>query len=94
MGITEIREEIARVDMEILELIRKRQSLAGMMAQEKIKAGRPPVDPDQRGQVIARAVDVAVEAGIDPSGIKEIFTRLVLMSEQKQSGCMGDGNLP
>jgi hypothetical protein len=44
--------------------------------------------------VIARAVDRAVEAGIDPTGVREIFNRLVLMSEEKQRGCMGDGNLP
>lgn len=94
MGINEIREEIAMVDAEIVDLIRKRQSLAGKMAQEKVKAGRPPVDPKQREQVIARAVERAAEAGIDPTAIREIFTNLVVMSEQKQKGCMGDGNLP
>ncbi|MCQ1539084.1 chorismate mutase [Methanocalculus taiwanensis] len=94
MTIDEIREEIATVDTEIVDLIKKRQSLAGLMAHEKVRAGRPPVDPAQREQVIARAVDRAVEAGVDPAGVREIFLRLVQMSEDKQRGCMGDGNLP
>ncbi|GAA5261476.1 chorismate mutase [Methanocalculus sp. MC3] len=94
MTIDEIREEIATIDAGIVDLIKRRQSLAGMMAHEKVKAGRPPVDPAQREQVIARAVDRAVEAGIDPTGVREIFNRLVVMSEDKQRGCMGDGNLP
>lgn len=94
MGIHEIRNEIAQIDSEIVELIRKRQSLAGKIAHEKVKAGRPPVDPEQRDQVIGRAVETAVELGIDPAGVREIFTYLVRMSEDKQRGCMGDGNLP
>ncbi|MCP1661514.1 MAG: chorismate mutase [Methanocalculus sp. MSAO_Arc1] len=94
MGIQEIRDEIEKIDAEIVELIKKRQSLAGKMAHEKVKAGRPPVDPDQRDQVIGRAVETAVELGIDPAGIREIFSHLVRMSEDKQRGCMGDGNLP
>ncbi|RQD81782.1 MAG: chorismate mutase [Methanocalculus sp. MSAO_Arc2] len=94
MGIHEIRNEIAQIDAEIVELIRKRQSLAGKIAHEKVKAGRPPVDPEQRDQVIGRAVETAVELGIDPAGVREIFTYLVRMSEDKQRGCMGDGNLP
>ena len=94
MGINDIREEIAVVDAEIVGLIKRRQSLAGKMAQEKVREGRPPVDPKQREQVIARAVDQAVLAGIDPVAIREIFTNLVMMSELKQKGCMGGGNLP
>lgn len=94
MKIEEIRRLIAEVDAKILELIAQRQELAGKLAVLKYREGQPIVDEKQRAIVMKAALDRAVELQINPQYIREIFRILIEMSEERQRGCSGEGNLP
>lgn len=94
MRIEEIRRLIAEVDGKILALIAERQELAGKLAVLKYREGQPIVDEKQRAIVMQSALDRAVELQINPQYVREIFKILIEMSEERQKGCSGEGNLP
>ncbi len=94
MSLETVREEIRQIDEAIIELIARRQNLAGTVARLKHEAGLPIHDEQQRVRVLDRVFNDAVEMRIDPVAVKKIFTILIEMSEEKQHECSGEGNLP
>ena len=94
MSVESIRREIDEIDARIVRLIAQRQHLAGRLAHLKYQQGIPIHDPDQESRVLARALDRAVEAKVNPVPVQQIFHTLVEMSEERQRECQGDGNLP
>jgi chorismate mutase len=94
MSLASVREKIDEIDGKIIKLIAERQRLAGEMAHLKFREGIPIRDPEQRELVLERAFDRAVESMVDPVSVQKVFDLLVQMSEDRQQGCMGDGNLP
>ncbi len=94
MTIEEIRRSISEIDGRILELIAERQKLAAGLATLKYREGLPIVDEKQRMAVLHAAMDRAVELQINPLHVREIFSILIEMSEERQRGCTGEGNLP
>ncbi|MDH7593707.1 MAG: chorismate mutase [Methanomicrobiales archaeon] len=94
MTIEEIRRQIAEVDDRLMELIARRQELAGKLAVLKYREGQPIVDERQRAVVLQAALEKAVELQVNPEYVQEIFKILIEMSEERQRGCSGEGNLP
>jgi len=94
MMIDDTRKEIDRVDHEIVRLIARRQELAGKMARIKIGMGLPVHDEERTQAVLDVVFNQAVENRIDPVSVQKIFETLILMSEERQRECSGDGNLP
>ena len=94
MSLLSVRENIDEIDGRIIRLIAERQRLAAEMAHLKFREGIPIRDPEQRDRVLERAFDRAVEAKVDPVSVQKVFDILVLMSEDREQECMGDGNLP
>jgi chorismate mutase len=94
MTIETIREEINQIDRQIIALIRQRQEQAGRLAVVKHREGLPIRDEKRRKEVLEEMFDLAVEQEVDPVGIQKIFELLIDMSEQRQRGCSGEGNLP
>ncbi len=94
MTIETIRKEIAKIDQQIISIIAKRQHLAGKLAVVKQKEGVPIRDEHRRREVLEHVFDLAVEHQIDPVYVQKIFELLMDMSEQRQRGCSGEGNLP
>jgi chorismate mutase len=94
MNIDTVRKEINRLDDEIVRLIGRRQQLAGTMARLKHGTGFPIHDAERVSEVLDRAFDLAVEQKIDPVSVQKIFEILIVMSEERQRECSGDGNLP
>ena len=94
MRIEDVRDEIDRIDNEIIRLIAKRQEMAKKIARIKF-AQRIPIHDEKRTTAILEEIfDRSVEAKIDPVPVQKIFNILVTMSEEKQRECQGDGNLP
>ena len=94
MSIETIREEINKVDAYIIHLIAQRQELAGKIAQVKIHRGLPIQDKIRTSKVLENVFNLAVESKIDPVAVQKIFEILISMSEDRQRGFSGDGNLP
>jgi chorismate mutase len=92
--ITEVREEIAGIDREIVELIHRRVSLAEKVLRTKQKEGIQINDGTQNQVVLERATDAATERNLDTSSIKEIFQILIRMNIERQHELSGEGNLP
>jgi len=94
MPIEPLRAEISRIDEEIIELITRRQRLAGRIAQVKMNEGLPIHDKARSQAVLETAFESAVEKNINPVHVQKIFEILIEMSEERQRECSGDGNLP
>jgi chorismate mutase len=94
MSIENIREEINTVDAHIIQLITHRQKLAEKIAQIKIHGGLPIHDKQRTAMVLENVFNQAVESKIDPVAVQKIFEILISMSEDRQRGFSGEGNLP
>jgi chorismate mutase len=94
MSLDTVRAEISRVDTRIIRLIAERQKLAEKIARIKISEGMAIHDQDRTEKVLESVFDQAVESRIDPVSVQKIFEILIAMSEDRQRGFSGDGNLP
>ena len=94
MPIAALREQIDRIDLEIIDLIAERQKLAGRIALVKTNEGLPIHDPKRTREVLDAAFNSAVEKAINPVFVRKVFELLIEMSEERQRECSGEGNLP
>jgi chorismate mutase len=94
MPVAALREEISVIDAQIIALIAERQKLARKIAQAKFNEGLPIHDEERTRQVLEDAFNMAVEQKINPVLVREIFSVLIAMSEERQRECSGEGNLP
>lgn len=85
MDLKSARDEISKIDMQILELIKKRQECADIIHKAKIKENVSVRDEKQRNEVLKRAYETAEEMGADPEMTKEIFEILIRMNEKRQT---------
>jgi len=90
----DVREEIDRIDKEIIALILKRTKLAGKVLKEKRLEDRQVNDEAQNQIVLTRSAEYATELNLDAGEIKNIFRILIKMNIEKQEELMGRGNLP
>jgi chorismate mutase len=94
MSIEEVRDEVRNVDLEIIRLMARRMELAGRILDEKKKSGIAINDDRQNDLVLKRAMEKAVELGMDPAAVKEVFKILINMSISRQHELSGEGKLP
>jgi chorismate mutase len=94
MTLETVRNEISRIDEELLRLMARRMEQASRVLEEKRKLGLPISDDRQNELVLKRAMERATELNIDPAGVKEIFSILIRMSIDRQHEMAGEGNLP
>jgi chorismate mutase len=94
MSLDTVRAEISKVDTRIIRLIAERQNLAEQIARIKITRGLAIHDQDRTEKVLESVFDQAVESRIDPVSVQKIFEILIAMSEDRQRGFSGEGNLP
>ena len=60
----------------------------------KIHEGIPVHDEHRTAEVLESVFELAVEYKIDPVAVQKIFEILIAMSEDRQRGFSGEGNLP
>jgi len=94
MSLETVRSEISRVDSDIIKLIARRQHLAEEIVKIKIHQGLPIHDEHRTAHVLEAVFNQATECKIDPVAVQEIFRILISMSEDRQRGFSGEGNLP
>jgi chorismate mutase len=78
------REEIERIDNEIIGLLSRRLALGKRTATLKRAAGLPILDPTREAAVIRRVAGVARDAGLPSEPIREVFWQIVGMSRRAQ----------
>jgi len=94
MSLEDVRDEVKKIDLEILRLLAKRMQLAGQIVEIKKKQGLSINDDKQNEQVIKRAMEKALELGLDTGAVKELFTIMIRMSISRQHELSGEGKLP
>ena len=91
----DLREDLAGVDRQILELVAARQALAAAIGAIKRESGRPPRDYRQEKAVIDRAHTIAREHGFSPELADQLMLPLIRASltvqERAQVAAHGGG---
>lgn len=75
--LTELREEIARLDRSLVMIVAARQEAVRNLFCVKQRAGLPLFDPAQEALVVTRARRWAREVGASPADAANIFERVI-----------------
>ena len=85
--LTRLREEIERLDGDIIAAIACRVQLARDIGVAKRALQLPTLDPAREAAVVRRAVTTAREAGLScEDEIRQIFWQLIGLSRRAQQG--------
>jgi len=68
-----LREGIDDIDASIVNLLRRRFEMTRRVGALKAKAGLPSLDAAREADQDVRLVDLAIDAGIDPSLVVRLF---------------------
>ena len=82
--LAQCRDEIERIDNEIITLLARRLALGKRTGDLKRAAGLPILDPTREAAVIRRITERARDAGLPPEPAREIFWQIVGMSRRAQ----------
>ena len=88
MSLSEIRQRIDAVDLEIFELIERRAQLVREVARERKDTGTLTHDPEREREILARFEARAENAGLPRASIREIYREIMsacLSIEQSHS---------
>ena len=77
--IKELRKEIDRLNVEIIDRIKERVDVAIQIGAVKHRYDMPVVDSAREKIVYERARELAEQRGVDPDTIERIFREIVLM---------------
>ncbi|HEY4304841.1 MAG TPA: chorismate mutase [Gemmatimonadaceae bacterium] len=80
------RDEIERLDNEIITLLGRRMMFGQRIGALKRTAGLPILDPTREAAVIRRVTETARDAGLPAEPVREIFWQIVGMSRRAQEG--------
>lgn len=81
--LSELREQIHLVDIELVQLLKKRMQLAIQIGEQKIIENLPIVDQNQENHVLDEIILLAHDP-IEPEQLKTIFTTIIQISRDLQ----------
>jgi chorismate mutase/prephenate dehydratase len=81
MSLDQLRYKIDEIDNDIVALIAQRQKIAEGIGQAKMAQGLPVTDPAREKLVIEKVKNRAVQAGINPEAIAEIYLELIKLAK-------------
>ena len=84
MSLDELREEIADIDRELVELIARRTYVADTIAGVKDRRDLPTTDETQEQAVMDRAGENAERFEVDSNLVKAIFRLLIELNKVEQ----------
>ncbi|HEU4996496.1 MAG TPA: chorismate mutase [Gemmatimonadaceae bacterium] len=85
--LNKLREEIERLDADIIAAIARRVQLARDIGAAKRELQLPTLDPAREAAVVRRAVGIARDAGLAfDDEIRQIFWQLIGLSRRVQQG--------
>ena len=79
-----LREALERVDAELLELLRRRMTLAERVATAKLDAAWPFRDASREDRLLVRLRQLAVDKGLDAHEVERLFRVVLDMSVARQ----------
>lgn len=91
MTLEKVREDMSRIDTEIIHLIAERQALAEQVASIKRQTGMPIQDAERTAEVLRSVSEQAAGYHVDPVPVRIIFETLIAMSEDRQRMLHGKG---
>lgn len=72
-----LRASIDRADTALVEVLAQRFAATRAVGALKAKANLPSVDPAREAEQVARLRGLAVQAGLDPDFVEQIFRMIV-----------------
>lgn len=91
LGIPSLRDEIDRIDRELVKLIARRLKSSVEIGQIKASQGLPMVSPSREDELVAEARDDAEAIGLDPDYIEDVMRVVLKHSKQAQKRYADDG---
>jgi len=79
-----LREELAALDAEFVQLLARRVGLARRIGAEKRAAGLATLDTRREAQVVSAVAGHARTAGLPEEGVRDIFWQVVAMCRRAQ----------
>ncbi|MEM2942905.1 MAG: chorismate mutase [Candidatus Bathyarchaeia archaeon] len=79
-----LRKQIDEVDRQILDLLRRRLTIAEEIGKVKAENRLPTRDLQREREVLERAAFKAEADGIDPEPVRRIFTEIIKLSTEAQ----------
>ncbi|NQU79485.1 chorismate mutase [Candidatus Woesearchaeota archaeon] len=77
-----LREEIDKVDEEIVNFLCKRDRIIRSVAEEKKSKGLPVYDETREAEIFERLSGLAIEKGLDPEFVRQLY-KIVLQESKK-----------
>ena len=82
--ITELRDEINGLNVQIVELLARRVEVARRIGEAKRERDLPIVDRTREGKVYERVRELATERDLDPEGVEKVFREIVDLCTKAQ----------
>jgi chorismate mutase len=83
-GLAQMREDMERIDRQLIRLIGERVRLARAIGQAKRVADLPTLDPAREAAVVRRAAALARDAGLRDDDVRQIFWHLIGLARRAQ----------
>ncbi len=90
LGIPSLRDEIDRIDRELVRLVARRLHSSVEIAKIKATRGLAMRSPDREAELIEEAKDDARKLGIDPGYVAELMTLVLAHSRIAQQRALAD----
>jgi monofunctional chorismate mutase len=82
--LTELRENVARIDAEIVALLARRVELARAVGAHKREAGLATLDAKREAAVLRQAGSLARDAGLSEEAVRQLFWTIIGICRQAQ----------
>lgn len=90
LGIPALRDEIDRIDRELIKLVGLRLQSSVDIARIKASRGLAIRSPDREAELVAEARQDAVAAGVDPDYVEELMRLVLRHSRIAQTAALSD----
>lgn len=84
MALNNLRDEIDKLDTQLVELLAKRQAITTAVGKYKQEVGKPIYDPQREAELISKRRDLAASLNVEPDLIEDLLRRIMRESYQSQ----------
>lgn len=84
-GVQELRQEIDRIDAEIIRLLSARLTVVLHAASAKRAAGVEFRDEEREAEILENAGERAIDFGLPKKNVRKIFAQILKISEKSQA---------